>query len=194
MTLVISLVTAAMVTAISGTIVMEEDEHLQFTVDSGELIIHRMMDVFQFHYVCTLSGNRATFMVVLHLEPLPEVSTSNSPDQRDPFSTPVERTHSPQSHTILYPGYPFHLYCPFCPGIWNSWSIAIIQNMALPFFGDTLLIIKTLLCHDKKFTIILSCSYTLYLDLTEPFLTQILLINLVNLLMSTIHCLLLLLL
>jgi hypothetical protein len=134
MTLVISLVTAAMVTAISGTIMMEEDEHLQFTVDSGELIIHRMMDVFQFHYVCTLSGNRATLMVVLHLEPLPEVSTSNSPDQRDPFSTPVERTHSPQSHTILYPGYPFHLYCPFCP-----WHLEFLEYCHHPEYGFTIL-------------------------------------------------------
>jgi hypothetical protein len=57
MTLVISLVTAAMVTAISRTIMIEEDKLLQFAIDSGELIIHRMMDVFQFHYVCTLSGN-----------------------------------------------------------------------------------------------------------------------------------------
>jgi hypothetical protein len=57
MTLVISLVTAAMVTAISGTIMVEEDELLQFTIDSGALIIHHMMDVFQFYYVCTLSGN-----------------------------------------------------------------------------------------------------------------------------------------
>jgi hypothetical protein len=81
MTLVISLIAAVMVTAISGTVIVEEDELLQFAVDSGELIIRLMMDVFQFHYVCVLSGNRATLKVVLRLEPLPEVGTSNSPDQ-----------------------------------------------------------------------------------------------------------------
>jgi hypothetical protein len=115
MTLVMSLIAAAMVTAISGTIMVEEDELLQFAVDSGELIIRRMMDIFQFSYICTLSGNRASLTVVLHLEPLPEVGTSDSPEQRDPSSTPVERTRSPQPHTILYPGYPFRLRCPFCP-------------------------------------------------------------------------------
>jgi hypothetical protein len=115
MTLVISLVAAAMVTAISRTIMVEEDELLQFAVDSGELIIRRMMDVFQFSYICTLSGNRASLTVVLRLEPLPEVGTSDSPEQRDPSSTPVERTRSPQPHTILYPGYPFRLRCPLCP-------------------------------------------------------------------------------
>jgi hypothetical protein len=57
MTLVMSLVAAAMVTAISGTIMVEEDKLLQFAVDSRELIIRRMMDVFQFSYICTLSGN-----------------------------------------------------------------------------------------------------------------------------------------
>jgi hypothetical protein len=41
MTLVMSLVTA-----ISGTIMVEEDELLQFAVDSGELIICCMMDIF----------------------------------------------------------------------------------------------------------------------------------------------------
>jgi hypothetical protein len=115
MTLVISMVAAAMVTAISGTIMVEEDELLQFAVDSGELIICRMMDIFQFYNVYTLSGNRATLTVVLRLEPLPEVGTSNSPDQRDLSSTPVERTCSPQPHTILTSGYPFCLRCPFCP-------------------------------------------------------------------------------
>jgi hypothetical protein len=117
MTLVMSLIAAVMVTAISRTIIVEEDELLQFAVDSGELIIRRMLDMFQFSYVCILSGNRATLTVVLRPEPLPEVGTSNSPDQRDPPSspTPVERTRSPQPHTILYPGYPFRLCCPLCP-------------------------------------------------------------------------------
>jgi hypothetical protein len=117
MTLVMSLIAAVMVTAISGTVIVEDDELLQFAVDSGELIIHRMLNVFQFSYVCILSGNRATLKVVLRLEPLPEVGTSNSPDQRDPPSSPtlVERTRFPQSHTILYPGYPFRLRCPLCP-------------------------------------------------------------------------------
>jgi hypothetical protein len=45
MTLVMSLVAAAMVTAISGTIMVEEDKLLQFAVDSGELIICHMMDI-----------------------------------------------------------------------------------------------------------------------------------------------------
>jgi hypothetical protein len=107
MTLVMSLITAVMVTAISGTIIVEEDELLQFAVDSGELIICRMLDIFQFSYVCILSGKRATLKVVLRLEPLPEVGTSNSPDQQDPPSS--------QPHTILYPRYPFRLRCPLCP-------------------------------------------------------------------------------
>jgi hypothetical protein len=93
MTLVMSLVAAAMVTAISGTIMVQEDELLQFTVDSGELIIHRMMDIFQFSYICTLSGNRASLTVVLRFEPLPEVGTSNSPPSF--FSYSVEQTRSP---------------------------------------------------------------------------------------------------
>jgi hypothetical protein len=195
MTLVISLVAAAMVTAISGTIMVEEDELLQFAVDSGELIIHRMMDVFQFSHICTLSGNRASLTVVLRLEPLPEVGTSDSPEQRDPSSTPVERTRSPQPHTILYPGYPFRLRCPLAPDAWNSWSIAITPNTALLFFGDTLLILKILLSHDKKFTIILSCSYALYLDLDTPFPIQTprIRIDLVDSLVSIIQHLLLLL-
>jgi hypothetical protein len=76
---------------------------------------------------------------------------------------------------------------PFAPNAWNFRSIAITQNMALLFFGDILLILKTLLSHDKSFTIIHSCSYALYLDLTEPFLIQILLIDLVDSLVSIVH-------
>jgi hypothetical protein len=80
----------------------------------------------------------------------------------------------------------------FAPDIWNSWSTAITPNTALLFFGDILLILKTLLSHDKKFTIILSCSYALYLDLDTPSHIQIprILINLVDSLVSIIHCLL----
>jgi hypothetical protein len=83
----------------------------------------------------------------------------------------------------------------FSPNTWNSWSIAITLNTALLFFGDTLLILKILLSHDKKFTIILSCSYTLYLDLDTPFLIQTprILIDLVDSLVSTVQHLLLLL-
>jgi hypothetical protein len=55
MTLVMSLITAVMVTAISGTVIVEEDELLQFAVDSEELIICRMLDVFQFSYVCIVT-------------------------------------------------------------------------------------------------------------------------------------------
>jgi hypothetical protein len=69
----------------------------------------------------------------------------------------------------------------FAPDVWNFWSIANTQNTALLFFGDTLLILKTLLSHDKIFTIILSCSYALYLDHTTPFLIP-----------TIVHCLLLL--
>jgi hypothetical protein len=77
----------------------------------------------------------------------------------------------------------------FAPDAWNFWNIAIIQNTALLFFGDTLLILKTLLSHDKRFTIILSCSYVLYLDHDTPFPIQIqrILIDLDNSLVSTVH-------
>jgi hypothetical protein len=77
----------------------------------------------------------------------------------------------------------------FAPDVWNSWSTAITPNTALLFFGDTLLILKTLLSHNKKFTIILSCSYALYLDPDTPFHIQILriLINLIDSLVSIVH-------
>jgi hypothetical protein len=77
----------------------------------------------------------------------------------------------------------------FAPDAWNFWSTAITQNTALLFFGDILLILKTLLSHDKRFTIILSCSYALYLDHDTPFPIQILriLINLVDSLVSIVH-------
>jgi hypothetical protein len=82
----------------------------------------------------------------------------------------------------------------FAPDVWNSWSTAITPNTALLFFGDILLILKTLLSHDKKFTIILSCSYALYLDLDTPSHIQIprILINLIDSLVSIVHCLLML--
>jgi hypothetical protein len=84
----------------------------------------------------------------------------------------------------------------FVPDTWNSWSIAITQNTALLFFSDTLLSLKTQLSHDKKFTIIPSCSYALYLDHIIPFLIQTprILIDLVDSLVLTVHRLLLLLL
>jgi hypothetical protein len=83
----------------------------------------------------------------------------------------------------------------FALDTWNSWSIAITPNTALLFFGDTLLILKILLSHDKKFTIILSCSYALYLDHDTPFPIQTprILINLVDSLVSIVQHLLLLL-
>jgi hypothetical protein len=83
----------------------------------------------------------------------------------------------------------------FAPDTWNFWSIAITQNTALQFFGDTWLILKTLLSHDKRFTNILFCSYALYLDHNTPFPIQIprILINLVDSLVSIVHRLLLLL-
>jgi hypothetical protein len=61
--------------------------------------------------------------------------------------------------------------------------------MALLFFGNILLILKTLLSLDKRFTIILSCSYVLYLDHVTLFLIQIprILINLVDCLVSIVH-------
>jgi hypothetical protein len=61
---------------------------------------------------------------------------------------------------------------PFAPNAWNFRSIAITQNMALLFFGDILLILKTLLSHDKSFTIIHSCSYALYLDLKTSLIPE----------------------
>jgi hypothetical protein len=100
----------------------------------------------------------------------------------------MERTRSPQPHTILCPGYPFRLRCPFCPDTWSFWSIALTQNTALLFFGDIQLILKILLSHDKRSTIILFCSYTLYLDPINHFLIQI---DLIDLLVLIVHHLLL---
>ena len=109
--LVLLLATVAMVTAIGGESTTEWDELLELTGDSGEMMIHCLLDTFHMHFITLVVGNRATLTVLLWLEPPPEVGTTPSnPESRD--SSPSEE---PLPYFCIYPGYPFQIHCPCCP-------------------------------------------------------------------------------
>ena len=119
LTLAISMVTVAMSIAIGQepTRITEENDLLEFTVASGELIICRLLREFQLLFVTVVNGNRASLTIVLRLEPLSEVSSppnSPVPEERDPTSL-----HPPlvvnNDENIFFPGHPFRLCCPLCP-------------------------------------------------------------------------------
>ena len=76
------MVTAAMLIAIGQepTRITEENDLLEFTVTSGELVIRRLLREFQLLFVTVVNGNQASLTIVLRLEPLSEVgSPPNSP-------------------------------------------------------------------------------------------------------------------
>ena len=80
--LAISMVTSAMSIAIGAEPiwVTEENNLLEFAITSGELVIWRLLHEFQLLFVIEVNGNRASLTIVLHLEPLSEVSSPpNSP-------------------------------------------------------------------------------------------------------------------
>ena len=75
------MVTSAMSIAIGAEPIQvtEENDLLEFTIASGELVIQRLLHKFQLLFVTEVNGNRASLTIVLHLEPLSEVgSPSNS--------------------------------------------------------------------------------------------------------------------
>ena len=135
LTLVISMVTAAMSIAIGQepTRITEENDLLEFAVTSGELIIRRLLREFQLLFVTVVNGNRASLMIVLRLEPLSEVgSPPNSPvpEERDPSSS-----HPPlvvnNDENIFFPGHPFQLRCPLCPHLLEIGEICYHPNQGV---------------------------------------------------------------
>ena len=126
------MVTVAMSIAIGAEPirVTEENDLLEFAVTSGELVIHQLLREFQLLFVTEVNGNRASLMIVLHLEPLSEVgSPPNSPvpEERDPSSL-----HPPlvvnNDENIFFPGHPFQLRCHLCPHLLEIGEICYHPN------------------------------------------------------------------
>ena len=119
LTLALSMVTAAMTIAFGATPfwVTGEDELLEFTVTSGELVIRRLLRRFRLLYIIAVNGNRISLTIVLHIEPLSEIDSSpNSPipEERDLSSLCPPLVVINDENTFL-PGIPFQLRCPLCP-------------------------------------------------------------------------------
>ena len=126
------MVTAAMSIAIGQepTRITEENDLLEFAVNSGELIIRRLLREFQLLYVTVVNGNRASLTIVLRLEPLSEVGSpphSPVPEERDPSSL-----HPPlvvnNDENFFFPGHPFQLRCPLCPHLLEIGEICYHPN------------------------------------------------------------------
>ena len=76
------MVTVAMSIAIGQepTWITEENDLIEFTIASGELLIRQLLHEFQLLFVTVVNGNRASLTIMLRLEPLSEVSSPpNSP-------------------------------------------------------------------------------------------------------------------
>ena len=135
LTLAISMVTAAMLIAIGQepTWITEENDLLEFTVASGELLIHRFIHEFQLFFVTVVNGNRASLTIVLRLEPLSEIgSTPNSPVPEEQDSSSL---HPPlvvnNDENIFLPGHPFQLRCPLCPHLLEIGEICFHPNQGV---------------------------------------------------------------
>ena len=143
------MVTAAMSIAIGQepTRITEENDLLEFAVTSGELIIRRLLRVFQLLFVTVVNGNQASLTIVLRLEPLSEVgSPPNSPvpEEQDPSSL-----HPPlvvnNDENIFFPGHPnFAVLC--APISWRLEKFVFTQTEVLTFLGDH----RKTLNHEKK--------------------------------------------
>ena len=119
LTLALSMVTAAMTIAFGATPfrVTGEDELLEFTVTSGELIIRQLLRGFRLLYIIAVNGNRISLTIVLHIKPLSEIDSpphSPIPEERDPSSLHPPLFVKNDENTFL-PGIPFQLRCPLCP-------------------------------------------------------------------------------
>ena len=126
------MVTAAILIAIGqeSTRITEENNLLEFTITSGELIIRRLLREFQLLFGTVVNGNQASLTIVLCLEPLSEVgSPPNSPvpEERDPSSL-----HPPlvanNNENIFFPSHPFQLRCPLCPHLLEIGEICYHPN------------------------------------------------------------------
>ena len=113
------MVTAAMTIAFGATPfrVIGEDELLEFTVTSGELVIRRLLRGFRLLYIIAVNGNRISLTIVLHIEPLSEID--RSPNSPIPEERDLSSLHPPlviiNNENTFLPGIPFQLRCPLCP-------------------------------------------------------------------------------
>ena len=87
-------------TIVTGNIepIIDNDELIEFIVDSGELTVRRLANVFQLFFTHRAGTNQYSLHVSLSVHTLQEVSQ------------PLE---DPGSH-IVAPGVPFELPCPIC--------------------------------------------------------------------------------
>jgi len=88
--------------------IVEENGLLEFTVDSGRMIIHRIRDEFHVSLTTQLPEYNITFNIDLRLEDH-ELPSDSAPEQQDPPS------YFPQSDQhLVIPGVSFELPCPLC--------------------------------------------------------------------------------
>ena len=119
LTLALSMVTAAMTIAFGATPfwVTGEDELLEFTVTSGELVICRLLRGFRLLYSIAVNGNRISLTIVLHIKSLSGIDSpphSPIPEEQDPSLLHPPLFVKNDENTFL-PGIPFQLRCPLCP-------------------------------------------------------------------------------
>ena len=85
-----------------------EDGLLEFTVDSGRMIICCLCNEFHLSLTTQVSEYNVTFNIDLRLEEC-ESDSGPTPEQQDPPS------YFPQSNQhLVIPGVPFELSCPLC--------------------------------------------------------------------------------
>jgi len=88
--------------------IVEENGLLEFTVDSGRLLVRRIRDEFHVSLTTQLPEYNVTFNINLRLEDH-ELLSGSAPEQQDPPA------YFPQSdQRLVIPGVPFELPCPLC--------------------------------------------------------------------------------
>jgi len=88
--------------------IVQENGLLEFTVDSGRLLVRRIRDEFHVSLTTQLPEFNVTFNMDLRLEDR-ELLSGSAPEQQDPPS------YFPQSdQRLVTPGVPFELPCPLC--------------------------------------------------------------------------------
>ena len=90
------------------TSIVEEDGFLEFTIDSGRMLIRRIRNEFHLSLNTQTPEFNVTFSIDLHLEDCESIS-GPAPEQQDP---PSYYLQSDQRLVLL--GVPFELSCPFC--------------------------------------------------------------------------------
>jgi len=88
--------------------IIVENGLLEFTVDSGRLLVHCIHDEFHVSLTTQVPEYNVTFNIDLRLEDR-ESNSGSAPEQQDPpsyFPLPDQR--------LVIPGVPFELPCPLC--------------------------------------------------------------------------------